>query len=72
MELYRFIVATENGEIPIVAAAESEEQAFRIADREIQHDLLKKPAIADLALVEKKIIGKNGAGYLIQPRKSYE
>lgn len=72
MELYRFIVTTEQGETAIVVAADSEERAFRVADREIDHQLLKKPVINDLALVEKKNITKNGAGYLIQPRKSYE
>lgn len=72
MELYRFIVSTENGDMPFVAAADTPENAFRIADREIQHRLLKRPAVADLALVERKAIKGNGAGYLIEPRKSYE
>lgn len=72
MDLYRFIVSTEEEEISVVAAAESEEAAFRIADREIEHNFLKKPKIADIALIEKKTIRKTGAGYLIQPRKSYE
>ncbi|TGA99929.1 DUF3906 family protein [Sporolactobacillus shoreae] len=72
MELYRLIASTEEGEIPIVAAAESEAEAFRIADREIQHHYLKKPKITDIALIQRKSIGKNGAGYLIRPRESYE
>lgn len=72
LELYRFIVTIAHKEVPIVAAAESEDQAFQVAEREIAHQLLKKPVITDFALVEKKIITKNGAAYLIQPRQSYE
>ncbi|MCO7125182.1 DUF3906 family protein [Sporolactobacillus shoreicorticis] len=72
MKLFRFIVSTEEGELPVIAAAESEEAALQVVDQEIQHNLLIQPKIRDVVLIEKKGIKKSGAGYLIQPRKSYE
>ncbi|MCL1632892.1 DUF3906 family protein [Sporolactobacillus sp. CPB3-1] len=72
MNLYRLIITTDEGEFFAVAAAENEEQAFQIADREIQHNILTKTNIRDITIVEKKIVKKAGAGYLIQPRKAYE
>ncbi|WP_353948462.1 DUF3906 family protein [Sporolactobacillus sp. Y61] len=72
MELYRFIVTSEEQEIPVVAVAENEESAFRIVDRELDRTFLKKIRVDDIALVEKKRILKNGAGFVLHKRKSFE
>ncbi|RYL94922.1 DUF3906 family protein [Sporolactobacillus sp. THM7-4] len=72
MELFRFIVTSGGDEFPVVAAAEDEESAFRIVDREIERSFLEQLEVDDIALLEKKKIRKTGAGFLIQPRKTYE
>ncbi|GGL47515.1 DUF3906 family protein [Sporolactobacillus putidus] len=72
MELFRFIVASGENEIPVVAVAEDEETAFRVVDAEVQRTFLKRLKVDGIALVEKKKIHKNGAGFVIQTRKAYE
>lgn len=72
MELYRFIIASGDEELPVVAAAENEEAAFRVVERELERTFLKRLQVEDIALVEKKKISKNGAGFVLKRRKSYE
>lgn len=72
MDIYRFIVSTGDQELPAVAAAESEEAAFQIVEREVKHNFLKKLNVTEIALVEKRKIRSKGAGYLLSPREIYE
>ncbi|MDD9148694.1 MULTISPECIES: DUF3906 family protein [unclassified Sporolactobacillus] len=72
MELFRFIVTSNENETVAVAVAENEEAAFRVVDSELQRTFLKRLKVDSIVLLEKKKIGKSGAGFVIRPRETYE
>lgn len=65
MTLYRFEAIVEGKEVALVIAAQSEEEAFRFADIELEKHFLKVPQVDDLSMNELKKI-RNGVSYVIE------
>ncbi|MGH0429941.1 DUF3906 family protein [Bacillus hominis] len=64
MDLYRFEAVLANSVVPIVVVAQSEEQAFKLAEIELEKHFLPLPEVKELSLYEKKKIRK-GAAFVI-------
>ncbi|GLV64069.1 hypothetical protein Bmyc01_27390 [Bacillus mycoides] len=64
MDLYRFEAVLVNSIVPIVVVAQSEEQAFRLAEIELEKHFLPLPEVKEISLFEKKKIRK-GAAFVI-------
>ncbi|MGG0726948.1 DUF3906 family protein [Bacillus paramycoides] len=64
MDLYRFEAVLVNGVVPIVVVAQSEEQAFKLAEIELEKYFLPLPEVKEISLYEKKKIQK-GAAFVI-------
>ncbi|HHQ1471305.1 TPA: DUF3906 family protein [Bacillus anthracis] len=60
MDLYRFEAVLVSSIVPIVVA-ESEEQAFKMAEIELEKHFLPLPEVKEIALFEKKKIRKSAA-----------
>lgn len=54
MDLYRFEAVLENGVIPVVVVAQSEEQAFRLVEVELEKYFLPLPEVKEISLYEKR------------------
>lgn len=54
MDLYRFEAVLVNSIVPIVVVAESEEQAFKMAEIELEKHFLPLPEVKEIALFEKR------------------
>ncbi|MGL4522330.1 MAG: DUF3906 family protein [Bacilli bacterium] len=67
MELYRFIITTEQNEFSVIIAASGEEAAFSQLDIELEKHFVSIPPLVEVALYEKKRMGK-GTGYVLAPR----
>ncbi|PEX93479.1 DUF3906 family protein [Bacillus cereus] len=61
MDLYRLEAVLANAVVPIVVVAESEEQAFKLAEIELEKHFLPLPEIKEISLFEKKKIRKSAA-----------
>ncbi|WP_242314749.1 DUF3906 family protein [Bacillus cereus group sp. BfR-BA-01355] len=64
MDLYRFEAVLVSDIVPIVVVAQSEEQAFKLAEIELEKHFLPLPEVKEISLFEKKKIRK-GAGFVI-------
>jgi hypothetical protein len=65
MTLYRFEVITEDHQmIPVIIAAENDEQAFELVEVELEKFYLTLPPIQEIVLYEKKKL-RNGGGFVI-------
>ncbi|UNP77640.1 DUF3906 family protein [Bacillus nitratireducens] len=64
MDLYRFEAVLVNSIVPIVVVAQSEEQAFKLAEIELEKHFLPLPEVREISLFEKKKIRK-GAAFVI-------
>ncbi|MCU5705019.1 hypothetical protein COF37_11975 [Bacillus wiedmannii] len=64
MDLYRFEALLVNSIVPIVVVAQSEEQAFKLAEIELEKHFLPLPEVKEISLFEKKKIRK-GAAFVI-------
>ncbi|MCU4713204.1 DUF3906 family protein [Bacillus cereus] len=64
MDLYRFEAVLVSDIVPIVVVAQSEEQAFKLAEIELEKHFLPLPEIKEISLFEKKKIRK-GAAFVI-------
>ncbi|MBE5105511.1 DUF3906 family protein [Bacillus cereus] len=64
MDLYRFEAVLVNNIVPIVVVAQSEEQAFKLAEIELEKHFLPLPEVKEISLFEKKKIRK-GAAFVI-------
>ncbi|MEH7185836.1 DUF3906 family protein [Bacillus toyonensis] len=64
MELYRFEAVLANNIVPIVVVAQSEEQAFKLAEIELEKHFLPLPEVKEVSLFEKKKIRK-GAAFVV-------
>lgn len=54
MDLYRFEAALANTIVPIVVVAQSEEQAFKLAEIELEKHFLPLPEVKEISLFEKR------------------
>ncbi|HDR4905249.1 TPA: DUF3906 family protein [Bacillus cereus] len=61
MDLYRFEAVLVKSIVPIVVVAQSEEQAFKLAEIELEKHFLPLPEVKEISLFEKKKIRKGGA-----------
>ncbi|HDR7451953.1 DUF3906 family protein [Bacillus cereus] len=61
MDLYRFEAVLVNSIVPIVVVAQSEEQAFKLVEIELEKHFLPLPEVKEISLFEKKKIRKGGA-----------
>ncbi|MDA2182364.1 DUF3906 family protein [Bacillus cereus] len=64
MDLYRFEAVLVSDIVPIVVIAQSEEQAFKLAEIELEKHFLPLPEVKEISLFEKKKIRK-GAAFVI-------
>lgn len=64
MELYRFEAVLANNIVLIVVVAQSEEQAFKLAEIELEKHFLPLPEVKEISLFEKKKIRK-GAAFVV-------
>ncbi|WP_078380535.1 DUF3906 family protein [Sutcliffiella halmapala] len=64
--LYRFDVTTAEKEVIAVIYAENDEAAFLHLDVELEKFYLKDPKVKEIALREKKRIGKK-SGFILDP-----
>ncbi len=64
MDLYRFEAVLVSDIVPIVVVAQSEEQAFKLAEMELEKHFLPLPEVKEISLFEKKKIRK-GAAFVI-------
>ncbi|CAH2464770.1 MULTISPECIES: DUF3906 family protein [Bacillus] len=64
MDLYRFEAVIANSVVPIVVVAQSEEQAFKLAEIELEKHFLPLPEVKEISLFEKKKIRK-GAAFVV-------
>ena len=64
MDLYRFEAILVNSVVPIVVVAQSEEQAFKLAEIELEKHFLPLPEVKEISLFEKKKIRK-GAAFVV-------
>ena len=62
MDLYRFEAVLVSSIVPIVVVAESEEQAFKMAEIELEN-ILPLPEVKEIALFEKRRFEKRGLCY---------
>lgn len=65
MKLYHFTVAVDNEEIPVIVAADSDEQAFKRAEIEVEKSFLKFPKIKEVVLLERKKITSSGTAFVV-------
>ncbi|OIJ15719.1 hypothetical protein BKP35_01630 [Anaerobacillus arseniciselenatis] len=65
MKLYHFTVLVDSKEIPVVVAAESDEQAFKRAEIEVEKSFLKFPDIKEVVLLERKKVTNSGTAFVI-------
>lgn len=54
MDLYRFEAVLVNGVVPVVVVAQSEEQAFRLVEVELEKYFLPLPEVKEISLYEKE------------------
>lgn len=64
MDLYRFEAVLVSDIVPIVVVAQSEEQAFKLVEIELEKHFLPLPEVKEISLFEKKKIRK-GAAFVI-------
>ncbi|WP_394229533.1 DUF3906 family protein [Bacillus thuringiensis] len=64
MDLYRFEAVLVSDIVPIIVVAQSEEQAFKLAEIELEKHFLPLPEVKEISLFEKKKIRK-GAAFVI-------
>ncbi|MDF2678934.1 MAG: hypothetical protein K0R47_124 [Brevibacillus sp.] len=65
--LYKLEAVLEEGRLlTVVVLAQSDERAFSTAENNILRHTVAPPKIKELSLVEKKPIGRQGAGYVIE------
>ncbi|MES9781414.1 DUF3906 family protein [Bacillus thuringiensis] len=64
MDLYRFEAVLVSDIVPIVVVAQSEKQAFKLAEIELEKHFLPLPEVKEITLFEKKKIRK-GAAFVI-------
>jgi hypothetical protein len=59
-------VLEENRLLTVIVVAQSDEKAFSSAENNLLRHTVAPPRIQQLSLVEKKPLGRNGVGYVIE------
>ncbi|MEH6942516.1 DUF3906 family protein [Bacillus sp. JJ722] len=71
MYLYRFEVKIGNEVFPVVVAATDDQQAFRLADTELEKHFLYEPVTDEVILHEKKRV-RTGNAYVLYEKEATE
>ncbi|MCD8500699.1 MAG: DUF3906 family protein [Bacillaceae bacterium] len=70
MNLYNFTVTLNTDKsYPVVVCAESDEQAFLLAEIEMEKEFLKLPVIKEIVLTERKKVLQKGVAFVITEEK---
>ncbi|MFD2370780.1 DUF3906 family protein [Brevibacillus sp. GCM10020057] len=65
--LYKLEAELEEGRLlTVIVLAKSDERAFSAAENNILRHTVAPPRIKQLSLVEKKPVGRQGVGYVIE------
>lgn len=65
--LYKLEAILEEGRLlTVVVIANSDERAFGTAENNLLRHTVSPPRIKELSLVEKKPIGRQGVGYVVE------
>ncbi|MGG1663569.1 DUF3906 family protein [Brevibacillus sp. NRS-1366] len=65
--LYKLEAVLEEGRLlTVVVIAKSDERAFSTAENNILRHTVAPPRIKELSLVEKKPLGRQGVGYVLE------
>lgn len=65
--LYKLEAVLEEGRLlTVVVIAKSDERAFSTAENNILRHTVAPPHIKELSLVEKKPLGRQGVGYVVE------
>ncbi|GIO09092.1 hypothetical protein J31TS6_51200 [Brevibacillus reuszeri] len=65
--LYKLEAVLEEGRLlTVVVIAKSDERAFSTAENNILRHTVAPPRIKELSLVEKKPLGRQGVGYVVE------
>lgn len=64
--LYKLEAELADRLLTIVVVAQSDERAFSAAENNILRHMVAPPQIKQLSLVEKKPLGRQGVGYVIE------
>lgn len=65
--LYKLEAVLEEGRLlTVVVIAKSDERAFSSAENNLLRHTVSPPRIRELSLVEKKPIGRQGVGYVVE------
>lgn len=65
MNLFHFKVVVNGQELTVIVAAETDQQAFKRAEIEIEKNFLKLPEIKEIVLVERKKITSIGTAFVV-------
>jgi hypothetical protein len=65
--LYKLEAVLEEGRLlTVVVIANSDERAFGFAENNLLRHTVSPPKIKELSLVEKKPLGRQGVGYVVE------
>jgi signal transduction protein with GAF and PtsI domain len=65
--LYKLEVVLEEGQLlTVVVIANTDERAFSSAENNLLRHTIAPPRIKQLSLVEKKPLGRQGVGYVVE------
>ena len=65
--LYKLEAELEEGRLlTVIVIAKSDERAFSTAENNILRHTVAPPRIKELSLVEKKPLGRQGVGYVVE------
>ncbi|WP_421617701.1 DUF3906 family protein [Brevibacillus sp. TJ4] len=65
--LYKLEATLEDGRLlTVVVVANSDERAFRSAENNLLRHTVVPPKLTELSLVEKKPLGRQGVGYVVE------
>lgn len=66
MNLYYFKVLIDQEEITVIVVAESDDQAFKRAEIEVEASFLKLPEIKEIVLLERKKVTNKGTAFVVK------
>ena len=65
--LYKLEAVLEEGQLlTVVVIAKSDERAFSTAENNLLRHTIVPPKVKELSLVEKKPLGRQGVGYVVE------
>jgi len=59
-------VLSEQRLLTVIVTAQSDEKAFSSAENQLLRHTIAPPIVEQLSIVEKKPLGRNGVGYVVE------